>query len=278
MIEALRKLGLSDLEARCYLALHGQPPSSGYEVAKQVSVSRSNVYAALRSLVDKGVCRTIEGEPVTFAAIPVRQVVKLLQAEFERTARLLENELTHLPAAPPFFSNWKGDAQVDLAVRRLAANASTEILVDIWAEDLHQIEDTLLAAEERGITVHLMVIGDIPTALSRVIVHSVPAGGPKAARNFSLLLDKETSLLGSFTRHSQASALESNHPAVLDVLQTSYYHDVVMMRIEQDFATELEARYGKNYSLIFQEHPEMRGRKLAPATEPHPYRLEEDTR
>lgn len=44
MIEALRKLGLSDLEARCYLALHGQPPSSGYEVAKQVSVSRSNVY------------------------------------------------------------------------------------------------------------------------------------------------------------------------------------------------------------------------------------------
>lgn len=25
MIDALRKLGLSDLEARCYLALHGQP-------------------------------------------------------------------------------------------------------------------------------------------------------------------------------------------------------------------------------------------------------------
>ncbi|ETT51816.1 hypothetical protein C162_09391 [Paenibacillus sp. FSL R7-269] len=83
--------------------------------------------------------------------------------------------------------------------------------------------------------------------------------------------------MGSSPRHSQASALESNHPAVLDVLQTSYYHDVVMMRIEQDFAPELEARYGKNYSLIFQEHPEMRGRKPEPASEPNPDRLEDDT-
>ncbi|NQX44302.1 TrmB family transcriptional regulator [Paenibacillus tritici] len=266
MIEALRKLGLSDLEARCYLALHGQPPSSGYEVAKQVSVSRSNVYGALRSLVDKGVCRTCEGEPVTYAAIPVGQVVKLLQADFERTARLLENELATLPVTPPFFSNWKGDPQVDLAIRRLAANAQEEILVDLWAEDLHRVEEALLAAEHRGIAVHLMVIGEVPTELKRVIIHSVPPGTPPKSRNFSILLDKEISLLGSFNRHSQASALESNHPAVLDALQTSYYHDVVMMRIEQDFAGELEDRYGKNYALIRREHPEMLSRKLE--TEP----------
>ncbi|WNS45235.1 helix-turn-helix domain-containing protein [Paenibacillus sp. MMS20-IR301] len=257
MIEALRKLGLSDLEARCYLALHGQPPSSGYEVAKQVSVSRSNVYAALRSLVDKGVCRAVEGEPITFTNIPIGQVIKLLQADFEHTARLLESELTALPAAPPFFSNWKGGQQVELAVRRLTANAREEILVDLWAEDLHRVEEALLAAERRGIAVHLMVIGEAPTGLKRVIVHSVPQGGPPKSRNFSLLLDKETAILGSFSSHAPPSALESNHPAVLNVLETSYYHDVVMMRIEADFASELEERYGKDYDLIRREHPEM---------------------
>ncbi|KAI7250916.1 hypothetical protein KC345_g11616 [Hortaea werneckii] len=253
----MRKLGLSDLEARCYLALHGQPPSSGYEVAKQVSVSRSNVYAALRGLVDKGVCRAVEGDPITFAAIPIGQVVKLLQSDFERTARLLESELTALPEAPPFFSNWKGDQQVDLAIRRLAANARNEILVDLWAEDLHWIEEPLLAAERRGAAVHLMVIGEAPTELKRVIVHSVPLGGPHKSRNFSMLLDKETAILGSFSRYTPASVLESNHPAVLSMLETSYFHDVVMMRIEADFSEDLEARYGKDYALIRREHPEM---------------------
>lgn len=257
MIDALRKLGLSDLEARCYLALHGQPPSSGYEVSKQVSVSRSNVYAALRGLVEKGVCRAEEGEPITFAAIPIGQVVKLLQSEFERTARLLESELTTLPDTPPFFSNWKGEQQVDLAIRRLAANAREEILVDLWAEDLHRVEESLLSAEHRGTAVHLMVIGETLTELEQVIVHSVPPGGPHRSRNFSMLLDKETAIIGSFSRHAPPSALESNHPAVLNVLQTSYFHDVVMMRIEKDFARELEDRYGKDYALIRREHPEM---------------------
>ncbi|MNO01555.1 hypothetical protein D3C81_2217230 [compost metagenome] len=70
-------------------------------------------------------------------------------------------------------------------------------------------------------------------------------------------MDKETALLGSFSRTAPASALESNHPAVLNVLQTAYFHDVVMMRVEQDFSGELEARYGKDYALIRREHPEM---------------------
>ncbi|ULO04906.1 TrmB family transcriptional regulator [Paenibacillus sp. 19GGS1-52] len=257
MIESLRKLGLSDLEARCYLALHGQTPSSGYEVAKQVSISRSNVYAALRGLVEKGVCRAVEGDPITFAAIPIGQVIKLLQADFERTAHLLENELTALPETPPFFSNWKGEQQVDLAIRRLAANARNEILVDLWAEDLHWVEEPLLTAERRGTAVHLMVIGETPTELERVIVHSVPLGGPHKSRNFSMLLDKETAILGSFSRYAPSSALESNHPAVLNMLETAYFHDVVMMRIEVDFAKELEVRYGKDYALIRHEHPEM---------------------
>ncbi|WP_379127343.1 TrmB family transcriptional regulator [Paenibacillus sp. sgz500958] len=257
MIEALRKLGLSDLEARCYLALHGQPPFSGYEVAKQVSISRSNVYGALRSLVEKGVCRAVEGDPITFAAIPIGQVIKLLQSDFERTARLLESELSALPETPPFFSNWKGNQQVDLAIRRLAANSRNEILVDLWAEDLHLVEEALLAAERRGTAVHLMLIGDAPTELKRVILHSVPLGGPHKSRNFSMLLDKETAILGSFSRYASASALESNHPAVLNMLETSYFHDVVMMRIEADFTKELEDRYGKDYAQIRREHPEM---------------------
>ncbi|MNW64995.1 hypothetical protein D3C74_433340 [compost metagenome] len=49
---------------------------------------------------------------------------------------------------------------------------------------------------------------------------------------------------------------------MLNVLQTSYFHDVVMMRIENDFARELEERYGKDYALIRREHPERHSENL----------------
>ncbi|SET96272.1 TrmB family transcriptional regulator [Paenibacillus sp. NFR01] len=261
MIESLRRLGLSDLEARCYLTLHGQPASSGYEVAKQVSVSRSNVYAALRGLAEKGICRTLEGDPVLYAAVPIGEVIKLLQYDFEHTARVLKGELTAPAETPAFFSNWKGDKQVDLAIRRLAANAAHDILVDLWSEDLHRLEEPLLAAEARGVEVHLMVIGEVPTKLKHVMVHSRGEGAPPKLRNFSLLLDQKVALLGNFGSQTPALALESNHFSLLDVLDSAYFHDVVMQRIERDFAPELLDRYGPDYARIRQEHPEMDRKK-----------------
>ncbi|GED13924.1 hypothetical protein AMI01nite_19150 [Aneurinibacillus migulanus] len=48
MVDLLKKIGLSELEARCYITFHEEPDLSGYEVAKRVSVSRTNVYSASR--------------------------------------------------------------------------------------------------------------------------------------------------------------------------------------------------------------------------------------
>jgi predicted transcriptional regulator len=103
MIEMLKKIGLPDLEARCYLALLDEPDLSGYEVAKRVSVSRSNVYSALRSLSDKGACRMLNGEPVHYDAVPIEQLVKLLQTGFEQTTKLLLDNLKSVPRSVPAF-------------------------------------------------------------------------------------------------------------------------------------------------------------------------------
>lgn len=92
MIDELRKIGLSDLEAGCYMVLHEEPNITGYEVAKQVSISRTNVYAALRSLTEKGMCRVIEAEPVLYDVVPIDQLIRLLKSDFEQTAETLLNQ------------------------------------------------------------------------------------------------------------------------------------------------------------------------------------------
>ncbi|OWA35031.1 TrmB family transcriptional regulator [Saccharibacillus sp. O16] len=251
MIEELRKIGLSDLEARCYLALHEESSLSGYEVAKRVSVSRTNVYAALRLLSEKGICRMIEADPVLYEAVPIGDVIRLLKADFERSTDMLLEELTAPPKRSASFGTWKGDKAVELTLRRLISGAQHTILVDLWEEDLDWFEQELLAAENRGVEVAVMLIGRRSTALKTVVNHSRPEHVEASeVRRFTLLCDRTYGLIGSFGRRIQLSALESDHPAIAGLLESAFMHDLIVQRIEEDFGAQLEAQYGRDYQTI----------------------------
>lgn len=54
LAEKLVQFGLTRQEANIYLCLLQNKDLSGYEVSKITGISRSNVYSALASLVEKG--------------------------------------------------------------------------------------------------------------------------------------------------------------------------------------------------------------------------------
>ncbi|GIO14818.1 hypothetical protein J19TS2_43730 [Cohnella xylanilytica] len=249
MIERLKKLGLSELEARCYLELHEESNMSGYEVAKRVSVSRTNVYAALRSLADKGMCRTIEGDPVLYAAVPIEQVVRYLRSEFDRTADVLVSELKPPKAAPAFY-NWQGEDKLRMAAGRLIASAQASVVVDIWAEDLPFFEEALAEAESRGVSVLVVTLGPAGTRLKNVFVHKRMEWPDVASRSFSILCDGSRAILGAFGESLKLTALETDHPSIAYMLLSAFYHDLIMMEAEKDFGPQLAAAYGEHYEKI----------------------------
>ena len=71
LIENLTSFNLTRQEATIYVALltHGQ--MTGYEVAKETGVARSNVYSALQSLVEKGALYLIEGETTKYLPVEI---------------------------------------------------------------------------------------------------------------------------------------------------------------------------------------------------------------
>lgn len=261
-IEMLRKIGLSDLEARCYLTLLEETDLSGYEVAKRVSVSRTNVYAALRSLTDKGACRVIEGEPLRYNAVPADQLIKLLQDGFTQTAKQLLAVLNTKPRKTPAFFNWQGNQQLETALQRVIAIAEHSLVVDIWAEDFHVVEGPLLEAERRGVKVTVVMIGQCPTPLKHIIEHKRnEEWTADLSRKFSVLCDSQTSIIGSFGGDIKAAAVETDHPAVSELLRNAFYHDAVMTRIEQDFPEQLRDKYGEHYQFILESVLESTGLK-----------------
>ena len=260
LIDLLQQLGLSELEARLYLELHQEAGLSGYEVAKRVSVSRTNVYAALRSLLDKGACRKIEGDPVRYDAVPIEELLRFLRREFEQSAQTLLDELKTPPATAPAFYNWQGNEPIKLAIGRLIANADRFIVVDLWSEDLAWVERDLLAAEQRGVTAVLIVLGEVQSSLKNVIVHKRDEKWPSdAPRKFSVLCDMRTSITGSFGSGIKPTALETTHPAVIEILKVAFHEDLILKQIEADFGPELNARYGPNYEEIVKFYTEQKG-------------------
>lgn len=63
----LRNLGFTEMESKIMVELATKGQASGYEVAKQLGVSRSNVYAALQRLTQQGYVRCGEGEPARYS-------------------------------------------------------------------------------------------------------------------------------------------------------------------------------------------------------------------
>ncbi|MBB6675412.1 TrmB family transcriptional regulator [Cohnella nanjingensis] len=259
MLERLKKLGFSELEGRCYLTLHEEAQLSGYEVAKRVSISRTNVYAALRSLTDKGVCRTIDGDPVRYSAVPIEQVVKYLRSEFDETADALMQELKP-PLAAPAFYNWQGDDAVRMAIKRMVLSAARTIIVDIWSEDFLAVEDLLLEAERRGVTVVAITLGPVQSKLKHVLTHKrMEMWHATDARSFYVLCDWKAGFLGAFGGSRKMSALETDHPSVTEMLTQAFHHDILMMDMERDFGAELAEAYGDNYEKLLNHYRTEKG-------------------
>ncbi|WP_019535802.1 TrmB family transcriptional regulator [Paenibacillus ginsengihumi] len=258
MIDELRSIGLSDLEARIYLALYESPEMSGYEVAKRVSVSRTNVYAALRAMTDKGVCRAIEADPVLYEAVPIGQLVRAMKSRFDRTAQTLLQELEGPPKSAASFYTWRGEQALRQAIERMAANANRTIAADVWSEDVHWMADALLDAERRGVKVLAVVIGETALPLKHLIGHKrSEAWRHPVSRKFSLLCDSRSALIGSFGRSVRLSALETDHPSVIELLRNGLYHDLVMEQTEKDFAVQFEEKYGRDYERIVEPWREL---------------------
>ncbi len=92
--EALQKIGFSPLEATIYITLCKHGSLTGYEVAKLSGISRSNVYAALYSLQDKGMCSVSEGESTKYVALSKEELI--LSAKRNMSEILSEID-THFP-------------------------------------------------------------------------------------------------------------------------------------------------------------------------------------
>lgn len=156
----LQAVGLTEYEARCFVALSRVPKATAKEVSQLADVPRSRVYDSAENLQARGLVDVREGTPREFRAVSVNLAVEKLEREYldhlESVAASLR-EVSRASSTREPSEIWTIEGRANVVDRGLTLfeEATSELFVMVTGDDL--LEDAwvegMAEAADRGATV-----------------------------------------------------------------------------------------------------------------------------
>jgi len=158
----LESLGLTEYEARCFVALTRLGQGTAREIAEVADVPRPRVYDSVEHLQKRGLADVQDAQPRRFRATDPHDAVETIRREYGRRLDRLDGLLPRLRSPrsreePAGIWVVEGDEAVSDRLAALAADATEELLVVVAVADLltEEFAGELAAAADRGVSVTL---------------------------------------------------------------------------------------------------------------------------
>jgi sugar-specific transcriptional regulator TrmB len=177
--ELLETFGLTEYEARCFVALVRIEHGTAREIAEVADVPRPRVYDSVESLGERGLADVQDAQPRRFRAPAPGDAIERIRREYGDRLDRLEQLLPRLQSPEPREGRagiWvvEGDDAVSDRLAGLAGDAAEELLVVVAVESLLTDEflEALADAAERGLDI---TVGSPADAVRERIAAGVPA-------------------------------------------------------------------------------------------------------
>lgn len=256
LLQHLRNLSFTEMEAKIMVELAAKGPSSGYEVAKGLGVSRSNVYAALQRLAQHGFLRRSAGEPVRYSMLKPEELTQMISGQVKESLAFIETRMPRVETDQPPFYSIEGDRNVLEMLSREMERAEHEIVVDVWREEAALVRKGLEEAEGRGVKLLWSCIGE-DAAMNRLVPwpsHDREGDSQHTGRRFSIVIDRRWCILGVRGDNCTTQGLVTEHPVMVELLLDHFTQEMVLYELEQDIGEELTERYGPRYERIYSKY------------------------
>jgi sugar-specific transcriptional regulator TrmB len=237
--EKLSALGLSSQESRVYLSLLRGGRMTGYQIAKDLGISRSGVYNVLQSLYRRGAAYLLPGETNVYEAADPEGFIGELEQRFSAAAGSLKNDLRSFKGAGDreLFFNIRGKGPMLEKVRGIIDGSKSEILINTDIP-VAEFEPSLSAACARGVRVIMFSffpqdLGELP-----IIFYQAPAnpepGHQVCAGDSRLMLtaDMERCILGGLSRGEFAATFSAN-PLLTSVIAEHIHIDIYLLGLRR---------------------------------------------
>lgn len=226
-VESLERLGLSNYEARVFLALQALGVGTAREIHEVAGVPRSQVYGAADELVSRGLLERQQSTPKRYRPVSIPTAKELLTARLERERdrafEFLEAVRAEQRPAETREDVWslRGQEAVTERVIELAERAGDRVVFATRSADLAPAALLDVLADRATAGVDVTVMSDDP-ALHETVSAAVNAVTPPHERPGALsgrmLLVDDNVVLVSVRSGEVETAIWSADTALADVL------------------------------------------------------------
>ncbi|MFC1936530.1 TrmB family transcriptional regulator [Chloroflexota bacterium] len=171
---SLMQIGFTEYEAKTYLALLADFPTTGYQISKNSGVPRSMVYEVLSRLKLRGaVLETIEGRASLYRPLPPSVLLEKYDTELQRTMENLRTGLDKLYTAIDDERTWSinGLPSVLAYAAQMIRQVEEEIMLVVNDQALEELRGEIEAAAERGARVRAVLTGEEELGVGDVTRH-----------------------------------------------------------------------------------------------------------
>ncbi len=213
LIDQLTDLGMTEYEAKVYLALLGENPATGYQISKTSGVPRSMVYEALGRLEARGaVLRSLEEKATLYRPVPPAMLLDRYEREARERAANLRASLLPLYNREEAGRLWNFSGRREaLAYAANMIDAVTcELMLVLTDADVHALRHHLEAAHARGVALGVILTGDTSFALGQVVRHPKRETELHRMQETLIVVADEGEFLIASGHHISAATVTSN--------------------------------------------------------------------
>lgn len=161
-VETVVELGLTEYEARCFVALTQLSSGTAKEISQVADVPQSRVYDVTETLHERGLVDIQESDPRRYFALPIERALARLEREYDATLATATQQLTALETRETDTDGvWEVANREDVLLRMRMHVDAAEERIYLLLGDGELLEQEVLAslaeASGEGVTIYAEV-------------------------------------------------------------------------------------------------------------------------
>lgn len=238
LVSNLQHFGLTQYEAKAYIALLNIGTSNAYKISKAAEIPRTRIYDILDALTARGIVmleETIDGTR-NYTALPSGVFLEQAHAKWSRVYMYVDQELKALEAQNKqdiYVSTVKGQTNILAFCRKLLQNAQQKVVISIWNPMYFELVNDLQDCLDRGCSVSGITF-EVEQPLNSLDKHRLDKinNSPTKMKWFILSVDNKELLYGNAAEHD-CNAFYTTDPVHIYLMEDYIFHDILINRLIQ---------------------------------------------
>ena len=227
--ERLMEFNLTRQEANIYQCLLTEGKVTGYEVAKQTGISRSNAYNSLANMTEKGAAYLVEeGNTRKYVPVPLEEFCKNRIRRLEESKKWLAK---HVPTEKTYIEGYitiEGASHILDKVRNILNQVEDRVYISLTRNYLllfvGELED--LVAQKKKV----VIITDQPTSFVRAKVYV----GEDREMRIGVIADSRYVLTGEYGEGSMNTCLYSGQKNFVELYRTALSNEIKLLSMREE--------------------------------------------